>query len=261
MRPTTCSLPAPPIWSYLATYWPSTWQDQAIHAWQGGNKRNAIPRDCQVVISGVSEARVRAAAEALLPGILANDPEAQWDITLAPSAPAVTLPSQLPALLLAVPNGVLAMDPNFPELVQTSNNLSVISSNDAGCEIQLMGRSAVPAEQEAMAVQLEKIAASYAATCQTVHDYPGWTPRPDAPLLRWAQAIHREVLGSEAKVLSIHAGLETGILGQRLACQDLLSYGPTVENAHSPTEQVHIPAVARAYTFLCRLVSSVEPQG
>ena len=80
--------------------------------------------------------------------------------------------------------------------------------------------------------------------------YPGWNPNLDSKLLARFKTVHREVTGQEVKVMAIHAGLECGILGERFAGMDMISFGPDIRGAHAPGERVEITSVARCWQLL-----------
>ena len=81
-------------------------------------------------------------------------------------------------------------------------------------------------------------------------DYPGWTPRPDAGIVKLMSGIYRELFGHEPKVTACHAGLECGILGANYPEMEMISFGPNIHGAHSPDEKVQVSSVQKFWKLL-----------
>ena len=96
------------------------------------------------------------------------------------------------------------------------------------------------------------------AKADTSHGYPGWKPNLDSPVLKVAQNTYKSLFGKEPAVKAIHAGLECGIIGERIPGMDMLSFGPTMEGVHSPDEKIHIDTVERFYNFLLAILRNVN---
>ena len=79
---------------------------------------------------------------------------------------------------------------------------------------------------------------------------PGWEPDPDSGVLATARGVYERVFGEAPAVAAIHAGLECGIIGQRVGNMDMVTFGPTIEGAHSPDERVYVDSVAKIWTYL-----------
>jgi dipeptidase D len=87
--------------------------------------------------------------------------------------------------------------------------------------------------------------------------YPGWQPDFDSPLLARASALHERLFGLRPAVKAIHAGLECGILKGKKPDMDILSFGPTIRGAHSPTERLQIDTVPPFWQFLTALLAEL----
>jgi dipeptidase D len=87
--------------------------------------------------------------------------------------------------------------------------------------------------------------------------YPGWQPVFSSPLLARASSLHQRLFGRPAAVKAIHAGLECGILKGKKPDLDILSFGPTIRGAHSPTERLQIDTVAPFWQFLTALLAEL----
>jgi dipeptidase D len=88
--------------------------------------------------------------------------------------------------------------------------------------------------------------------------YPGWKPNMKSPILKLAQRTYKELYGKEPEVKAIHAGLECGIIGERVGGMDMLSFGPTMEGVHSPDERLHIDTVERFWNFVLAILKNVN---
>ena len=231
----------------------------------GGSKRNAIPREASALLAGPKgtlEALKEKAAQVQREAVKAAG-EKQCQIRVEAVAP-----KQVPAVassadtqkllqgLAAIPSGVLAVHPEVPGLVQTSNNLSVITCEvDAAkgtlqLTVQALARSSTDAPLKAAVRQICAIGRLAGAEVETGNEYPGWQPNVNSAMLARAKQVYEELFGAEPNVTAIHAGLECGIIGERLGKMDMVSFGPRIEGAHSPDERVYVASVQKAWKFV-----------
>jgi dipeptidase D len=110
----------------------------------------------------------------------------------------------------------------------------------------------LPLQQSVMA-----LARAYQLSVQQVVGYPGWQPDMKSPLLAQARALHEKMFGVAPAVKAIHAGLECGILKGKKPDLDILSFGPTIRGAHSPTERLQIDTVKPFWQFLTALLAQM----
>jgi dipeptidase D len=230
----------------------------------GGSQRNAIPREAVAGVCGpvglidaLREVATRVEAEAR-----AESGEATVAITVATDdAPAQRALSRddsrrLVHALAALPSGVLGMHRQVPGLVETSNNLSTIQSSPTrggdglAVAVGTLTRGSCESRVDEALAQIAAIGALAGADVSTANRYPGWDPNPDSPLLATCRRVYAECFGSEPAVAAIHAGLECGIIGQRVGGVDMISFGPRIEGAHSPDERVWVDSVGRIWTYL-----------
>jgi len=232
--------------------------DFALASIEGGSKHNAIPREAEAVIALApaakqaldgAVARMTAAFRSEFAGI-----DEGLKVTVA-EAPARNVLSpadrdRLLGLLVALPHGVLAMSPTIPGLVETSNNVAVVRTGEPAIQVFTSSRSSVaPALQGVL--QSIAGAGSLAGASTAVSDgYPGWKPNLASPVLALVKDVYRRQWGKEPTVAAIHAGLECGLLGEKVPGLDMVSFGPQIEGAHSPDERVNIPSVERFWTAL-----------
>lgn len=224
----------------------------------GGSRNNAIPRECRVLLAG----RPGKQAENLIEKTLADwqkiEPAAELQIETRPAATINWQPNTaLLTFLARLPNGVLDMNPDFPEQVCLSSSLGVAEEKNGKTCLHLLLRSSADADRDELATQIMGLAETCGAVCRLSGRYPGWSPKPDNPLLHQARQAFLQVFQREPCIETIHAGLEAGIIGAALNTDDLLAFGPTIENAHSPDERLQIESVEKSLRFLRSFLSAL----
>ena len=229
----------------------------------GGSKRNAIPREASALLVGPAGAleALRETAKQVRQVVAKEHAEPGAAISVDPAdagdAPAVCSASDTRTLLdglLAIPSGVLGMSTKVAGLVQTSNNLSTLTSEVGGKSLKVLvgclTRSSSDAWKNAVAGQLAAIGRLSGAQVESDGGYPGWEPNPDSYLLKTCSETYKKLFLEDANVTAIHAGLECGIIGDRIGDIDTISFGPTITGAHSPDELVYVDAVEKSWKFL-----------
>ena len=87
--------------------------------------------------------------------------------------------------------------------------------------------------------------------------YPGWKPEPDSDIVKKSKEIHEKVLGKDPELVAMHAGLECGVIGERYPGMQMISFGPQIENPHSPNERVQISSVEPFWRYLKALLEAI----
>jgi dipeptidase D len=142
------------------------------------------------------------------------------------------------------------MRPAIPGLVESSNNLAAVHSGDDAADLIASSRSSLEPALESIRASIRASASLSGATCE-IHDaYPGWQPDPASAVTELLREVYRTIWGHAPEVLAVHAGLECGLLGERIPGLDMISFGPTILGAHSPDERVEIAAVERFWSAL-----------
>jgi dipeptidase D len=229
---------------------------------EGGSAHNAIPREAFAVVAVDAAAKddferaVREEAAAIQVELGAADPELSVKISPASKARVLDSESQRRVLsaLLALPHGVAAMSLDVPGLVETSNNLAAVHSDDDAVRILVSVRSSIRSALMALRARVQSIADLAGGTIAHNDAYPGWKPNLKSEVLAATQRVHERTLGKKAELKAVHAGLECGVLGEKLPGIDMVSIGPWIESPHSPSERVNIPSVATFWKFLKALV-------
>jgi dipeptidase D len=243
--------------------------DGRLSSINGGNMRNAIPRECTALLylpaQKLDEAKALVAS---LNGAFRNElaplePDLAVTLSREPETGnnAVLVRPLQESLLLAIaamPTGVQHMSLDIPGLVETSTNLSVITTSADEIVIITSQRSSV-------ASRLAEVAQSVAATLQLggarvegSTGYPGWQPNLDSLILKVAKDCYRSLYGKEVEVKAIHAGLECGIIGERVPGMDMISFGPTLQSVHSPDEKIYIETVEKFWDYLLEILKTAH---
>lgn len=257
-RGNALSLLARVLWAAHAAS-PPAGTPPRLAAFAGGSAHNAIPREAAatvVVAEEAVEAARRALAEegaAVAAELAAVDPGFALAVDAAETpAEAWDAPTTERALALAValPHGVLAMSREIADLVETSNNVAVAEERPGELTLLCSTRSSTASALAAVRRRLAALGRLAGAAVDQRPGYPGWKPDLDSPILATVREVHRRVLGSDPAVKAIHAGLETGLLGEKVPGLDMVSIGPQIEFPHSPDERVHVASVGRFWELL-----------
>ena len=235
-----------------------------LTSFAGGSKDNAIPRSCQatMVAMGINLERINAVAEALQEEVREqyDEPEATvhaFDVdALVGNALTTEVTSKVIALLCACPNGVQAMSEAMPGLVQTSLNLGIAKLGN-GMSLTFSVRSSVNAEKQALLDKLKELAEFYGATYTQMGEYPAWEYKADSKLRDVMVKTYTEMFGKEPQVLAIHAGLECGLLGEKLPGLDCVSIGPQMHDIHTSREKLEIASTERTWKFLLEVLKAL----
>jgi len=234
----------------------------------GGDKHNAIPREAYAEFL-VEKEKTEAVMEFLdkmlevvKPEYQPREPNLAFKVEVmerrAKDCWLRKTTDRVLDLLCALPNGVLKMNYDIPELVETSTNLAFIKVEDGALKLHMSTRSSVGSELEKVTGSIEAIAALSGAEAQHEDPYPGWQPNLDSKLLAKAIEVYKELFDKEPEVKAIHAGLETGIIGEKFPGMDMISIGPQIEHPHSPDERVEIPTVEKFWNFTVGLLENIK---
>jgi dipeptidase D len=234
---------------------------------KGGSRHNAIPRDAQAVIA--CPAAETSAVEKAVSEILrtfqqeCGQTEKQLCVSVAPAeAPAGHALSLADTdrciwMLLSLPNGVATVSATVPGAVETSCNLAMAEFSRGRLRVLSSQRSSVGSRLAEITSRVTAVAHLAGARSIGLNTYPAWPANVDSDLLRRARAVYKQQFGKEPVVQVIHAGLECAIIGELVQDMDMISFGPTICNPHSPDERIHVPSVEKVWTFLKALLADL----
>lgn len=230
----------------------------------GGSARNALPREAfavvaipacdeQAIDNLVAQAQIQFRADfaGIDDGICVNINDHGAGTMLRASDTQVIID-----LLLALPHGVRRRSHILNDVVDVSNNLGIVNLNDI-LEITLMVRALSDSGLFEVVHSIEACARLAEAVSERKGAYSGWKPNTHSRALTLAQSVYREQFGENPDIKVIHAGLECGVIANKYPHIDMVSFGPTIQNAHSPDEKVEIASVAKFWGFLKNCLAAV----
>jgi len=233
--------------------------DARLAHFEGGNLRNAIPREAfaTVVIPESKKAEFKdfiadfeENAKTMFyeadPGLMITVNTTKMPFHLVDK----DSQSRLYKALDEVPNGMISMIKDMPDVVETSTNLAIVKSKEGSIFVACLLRSSVDDNKMKLADQMSGIFNSAGAKTEVSGEYPGWKPDIHSPILETMKEVYRIHFGKIPAVKVIHAGLECGILGSQYPHWDMISFGPTIRGPHSPDEKVHIGSVGLFWEYL-----------
>jgi dipeptidase D len=234
---------------------------------QGGNLHNAIPREAYAVIGTASGNK--ESIRVMLNLFAANienelkrvDPNVKLTMETT-DRPKECLPGsvkrKLIYALLACPHGVIGMSHEIEGLVETSTNLASVKM--VGATKIVVGTSQRSSTESAKIALADQVAAVFrlaGAKVEHGDGYPGWAPNPDSNILKIAQKSYKKQFKKDAKIMAIHAGLECGLFLEKYPQLDMISFGPTLRNVHSPDERIEIKTVDLWWRHLLDILKSI----
>ena len=230
-----------------------------LASWEGGNMRNAIPREASAVVT------IPAENEEELLGLLKycedlfNDEFEGIETPITLTAEKVELPKgevpeeiqdNLIDAVFACQNGVLRNITTIPDTVETSSNLGIVTIGDGMAKVNILARSSRDSMKEYLTTSLECCFSMAGMKVEMSGGYSGWQPDVNSPILHAMKESYKKQFGAEPAVKVVHAGLECGIIGAIMPGLDMISFGPTLRSPHSPAECAYIPSVPKFYDFL-----------
>lgn len=237
-----------------------------LSSYSGGTLRNAIPREAFAVItlpeSEISKLEQTVKAyEATMRELFANIEESISLKVTPVEKPKGVLPEEVQDdvinAMVAVHNGVLRYIPELPDTVETSSNLSIVETKDGEVMCQFLVRSASSFMIHQLVSSIQSTCTLAGAKVSTSGEYPGWMPQLKSHLMDVSVSSYEHLFGTKPLVSVIHAGLECGIIQDRVGKMDMISFGPTICFPHSPDEKVEVASVERFWAYLTHVLSSI----
>lgn len=239
-----------------------------ISSIEGGNKHNAIPREAEALV--FLPKRKWKAAQAMIEEfnnvaraeITTVDPDLNVSLAEAQVRKGKVLKQKLQNQILktiaGLPHGVIKMSADIPGLVETSTNVAVVRTERTKLVLVTSQRSSVMSELDEIQQSVAAISELGGAAVKTGDGYPGWKPNLDSEILKIAKQTYKQLYGKEPEIKAIHAGLECGIIGEKMKGMDMISFGPTLEGVHSPDEKIYIDTVEKFWNFLLAILKNVN---
>jgi len=232
----------------------------------GGNMRNAIPRDAEAVIAFPKEhtdcilAELDKVAGWVKKELASVEPDffmKAEKVRMTQNVITDADTQKIIDLMMVAPNGVIRMSRDMEGLVETSLNLAIVKTTGKNFTVQALLRSSVDTAKEALAERLVCLAELAGGTCRLSGAYPGWKPNMQSPLLKTMKQTYKKLYKKEPAVVAIHAGLECGLLGGKYPEMDMISFGPTLQSPHSPDERANIPSCKKFFDYLVAALEAI----
>ncbi|MBR4990443.1 MAG: aminoacyl-histidine dipeptidase [Oscillospiraceae bacterium] len=229
----------------------------------GGSKDNVITRTCQatLVAMGTDLERINTIAEELQAEIREKyeEPEATvqaFDVdALGGNSMSTEDTAKVIGLLCAAPYGVQAWSEDMPGLVQTSLNLGVVKLGET-FNATFSVRSSVNAEKVELLEKLKALADMFGGSYSLHGQYPAWEYKKESYVRDTMVKVYKEMYGKDPQVLAIHAGLECGLLSEKIENLDCISIGPDMQDIHTSREKLNIASVRRTWEFLLEVMKA-----
>lgn len=234
---------------------------------KGGNAPNAIPAEARavIVVPKTKKAKIIKYTEEFRATIKQEFTHNEPDLHIMANSvvlPDFVLDTNLQndffRAVYGCPNGLVAMNTDNPEMVETSSNLGVIRMKESEIQVVTLQRSIIESAMDDLVNMINSVFSLANAKVETIPVQPVWTPSAESELIRKLQAIYFNVFDEEPETKVVHAGLECGIIISKHKNIEAVSFGPTIENAHTINERANIESVERFWRFLVEILENVE---
>lgn len=248
--------------------------DYLLASIQGGNLHNAIPREASAVIGVAAADREAVAAwintfsSEVHNEYKAPDPDLVVRATTTEKPEYLidsTTTAQLINALIACPHGVLGMSHTIHGLVETSTNLASVKmkKSEEGFPViyvETSQRSSIESAKRMVGDMVTSVFDLSGAYVSERDGYPGWEPNNESEIMGIARSTYKELFGKEPKIMAIHAGLECGLFKEKYPQLDMISFGPTMRDVHSPEERLEIATVEMWWKHLLAILKQAPKQ-
>ncbi len=237
----------------------------------GGNMRNSIPREASAVITIPAESYqdvqdlVDRYEDLFLREYDGVEPDLHF-VSEEVECPKTEMPEDVQDFLIHAvtlcPHGVYRVIPEMPDIVETSNNIAIIetkaiSDQQSAVSVICLTRSSVESRKEELASVIQSAFSLAGAEVEFSGAYPGWKPNFKSGLLKVMKETYEKEFGNSPRIVTIHAGLECGIIGSKYEGMEMISFGPTIEHPHSPDERVNIATVQKFYRYVLAALKAI----
>ena len=241
--------------------------DYRLVSINGGLKDNAIPRQAVAVIAVDSDAKkeISSVVVELDKIIKAEYHGTDKEIFLTvhgadavDSAMSEKSTRKIVNTIYNMPNGIMKMSQDIPNLVQTSLNVGITKTTVGEVVCSFSVRSSVESEKKELVSRLTSIMTLCGGYVEIQGDYPGWEYKQDSRLRDLMVKAYKRQYGSSPKIEAVHAGLECGIFAGKIPGLDCVSFGPQLDDIHTPSERMYIDSVERSWEYLLKVLEMLK---
>lgn len=237
--------------------------DLRLVSFDGGNLRNAIAREAHAFIGIPFDQKEQLRIDFnqftadIEDELSLKEPDIRLELE-SDNAPAIVMDKKTSEALLnalyACPHGVLRMSDEMPGLVETSTNLASVKFDGNNILVTTSQRSSIDSAKHDAAAMVNSVFSLAGATVKHGEGYPGWKPNPNSPIVNVTAKAYEKLFGVKPHVRAIHAGLECGLFLEKYPHWDMVSFGPTIRGAHSPSERLDVIATQRFWELLLEVL-------
>ncbi len=235
---------------------------------KGGNKTNVIPKSATAIVVTKAEnkdALTKAASEYFADIFHteygAFEEEAYLmvcDADMPEKAATKACTEKIIFALMNSPDGVVSVMKDNPDMVKSSLNMGELYFDNNLMKIGYLIRSNSLSGKKAVVCKLRSFTEYLGGTAVFDSDYPSWEYRENSPLRDTMVEVFREMYSREPIINSIHAGLECGLLSEKIADADMVSVGPDLEKVHTPDERMNVASVERTWNYLLSVLKKLK---
>jgi dipeptidase D len=237
-----------------------------LQSFNGGNLRNAIPREAtaEISISKKLKNNIITKIEDSFKNIKNEfsiiEPNLKLEFIESNNLNSIVQGEWLLNTILSCPHGVIAMSPDIKDLTETSTNLAIVKTQNHSDKLGLIKiesfmRSSSDSALEALTRSHKSLFSIAGFQVEFGNSYSGWKPNMESPILKLATKVFIEMYHKDPSIKAIHAGLETGYFTKHFPNMDMVSIGPTIKFPHSPDEKVEIASVKTFWDYLIKILS------
>ncbi|MBR4390239.1 MAG: aminoacyl-histidine dipeptidase [Prevotella sp.] len=237
-----------------------------LASWNGGNMRNAIPFECEAVVT-LPKDNVEALKDLVADwkeqfaddykGIESGIEFFADDVATPTTEVPVEIQDNLLNAIYACHDGVIRYIPSIPNIVETSSNLAIVNIGGGKAAVKILARSASESMKDYIAETIESCFNMAGMKVTLSGGYGGWNPNTDSEIVKVMAKIYKNLFGQEAKVQVVHAGLECSIILGKYPGLDICSFGPTLRSPHTANERAYIPSVPKYWDFLVKTLEEI----
>ena len=243
------------------------YEGMRLAQFHSGKLHNAIPRDGQFIIAVPTAVKENVKADwnvfaaQVEEEFHVTDTQMVWTMESTDAQPVIAdaVARNFVWALQAVDNGIysICQDPALNGMVETSSNIAAIHSTETEITILSSQRSNVMSNLDNMCATIRATFQLAGAEAWSSDGYPAWKMRPESKLRQTVVDCYKELFGKEPIVRGIHAGLECGLFSERYPNLDMVSFGPTLRDVHTPDERLLIPTVQMVWDHLLLVLKRI----
>ena len=229
----------------------------------GGNKDNAIPRSAKAVIASNEDINeeITAVCNEIKEKYLDHEPEIHFGLEITEGKDVMAISKDDTKRYLKsikdIPTGVNTWMKEYPEIVESSDNLAIVKTLENKINIIVSLRSSEPESLKELQDKISEVINEVDAEVKFSDGYPEWRYRADSKLRDKAVEMYKKLYNKDMKIEVIHAGLECGAISQNYPNIDFISIGPNLRDVHTPSETLQIDSTERVYNYVVELIKSL----